>query len=103
MSLQFPLPSLKKMAGVPGVLPFLFSGSNTGHLTAALTAGLQDTNIRLRRQLFRIKAHVYVCTNLNLLVGLGEELGVTPLSCDGNHWTEAKQETQTRTPDPDLM
>ena len=31
---------------------------------------------------------------LNLLVGLGEELGVTPLSCDWNHWRRRKWNTE---------
>lgn len=31
---------------------------------------------------------------LNLLVGLGEELGVMPLSCDWNHWGRREEKLQ---------
>lgn len=76
------------------LLPFLLSGVSAGHLTVALTAGLQD-NKHMWVQKLKVKNNLKksfcLLVYLNLLVGLGEELGVTPLSCDWNHWRRRRK------------
>lgn len=79
------------------LLPFLLSGVSAGHLTVALTAGLQDNKHKWVQKLKvknNLKKSFCLLVYLNLLVGLGEELGVTPLSCDWNHWRRRKWNTE---------
>lgn len=79
------------------LLPFLLSGVSAGHLTVALTAGLQDNKHMWVQKLKvenNLKKSFCLLVYLNLLVGLGEELGVTPLSCDWNHWRRRKWNTE---------
>lgn len=76
------------------LLPFLLSGVSAGHLTVALTAGLQDNKHKWVQKLKvknNLKKNFCLLVYLNLLVGLGEELGVTPLSCDWNHWRRRRK------------
>lgn len=76
------------------LLPFLLSGVSAGHLTVALTAGLQDNKHKWVQKLKvknNLKKSFCLLVYLNLLVGLGEELGVTPLSCDWNHWRRRRR------------
>lgn len=76
------------------LLPFLLSGVSAGHLTVALTAGLQDNKHKWVQKLKvknNLKKNFCLLVYLNLLVGLGEELGVTPLSCDWNHWRRRRR------------
>lgn len=76
------------------LLPFLLSGVSAGHLTVALTAGLQDNKhmwVQKLKVKNNLKKNFCLLVYLNLLVGLGEELGVTPLSCDWNHWRRRRR------------
>lgn len=43
-----------------------------------------------------LKKNFCLLVYLNLLVGLGEELGVTPLSCDWNHWRRRRRRKWTQ-------
>lgn len=81
------------------LLPFLLSGVSAGHLTVALTAGLQDNKhmwVQKLKVKNNLKKNFCLLVYLNLLVGLGEELGVTPLSCDWNHWRRRRRRKWTR-------